>query len=55
MLRILDKNKTPLMGLVDYKDLCVESVFELDDKTLSFSVPSVLHITIVLGGYIETQ
>ena len=55
MIRILDKNKTPLMGLVDYKDLCVESVLELDDKTLSFSVPSVLQIPIVLEGYIETK
>lgn len=55
MLRILDKNKTPLMGLVDYKDLCVESVLELDDKTLSFSIPSILQVPIVLEGYIETK
>ena len=55
MLRILDKNKTPLMGLADYKDLCIESVLELDDKTLSFSIPSVLQIPIVLEGYIETK
>ena len=55
MLRILDKNKTPLTGLVNYKDLCIESVLELDDKTLSFSIPSILQVPIVLEGYIETK
>lgn len=55
MLRILDKNKAPLMGLIDYKDLCVESVLELGDKTLSFSVPSVLQVPVVLEGYVETK
>lgn len=39
MLRLLDKNKVPLKGLRVYKDLCVESVLDLDDKTLSFSAP----------------
>lgn len=39
MLRILDKNKVPVKGLRVYKDLCIESVLDLDDKTLSFSAP----------------
>nr|DAO57920.1 MAG TPA: hypothetical protein [Caudoviricetes sp.] len=33
MLRILDKNKAPVKGLRVYKDLCIERVLELDDKT----------------------
>ena len=49
MLKILDKNKIPLMGLVNYKDLCIEGVLELDDKTLSFSIPSILQIPIAKG------
>ena len=35
MLRILDKNKAPIKGLRVYKDLCMERVLELDDKTLT--------------------
>lgn len=56
MLKILDKNKVPLKGLRVYKDLCIESVLELDDKTLSFSAPlrNVRGI-IVPEGYIEIK
>lgn len=39
MLRILDKNKVPVKGLRKYSDLCIENSIELDDKTLTFSVP----------------
>ena len=39
MLRILNKDKVPVKGLRVYKDLCIESVLDLDDKTLSFSAP----------------
>ena len=39
MLRILDKNKVPVKGLRKYSDLCIENTIELDDKTLTFSVP----------------
>lgn len=56
MLRILDKNKVPVKGLRVYKDLCIESVLDLDDKTLSFSAPlrNVRGI-IVPECYIETK
>ena len=56
MLRILDKDKVPVKGLRVYKDLCIESVLDLDDKTLSFSAPlrNVRGI-IVPECYIETK
>ena len=37
MLKILDRNKVPVKGLKKYDDLCIESVLELDDRTLSFA------------------
>lgn len=56
MLRILDKNKAPVKGLRVYKDLCIERVLELDDKTLSFSVPyRNIRDSLELEGYIETK
>ena len=56
MLTILDKNKVPLKGLRVYKDLCIESVLDLDDKTLSFSAPlRNVRGFIVPEGYIETK
>lgn len=56
MLKILDKNKVPLKGLRVYKDLCIESVLDLDDKTLSFSAPlRNVRGFIVPEGYIETK
>lgn len=39
MLKILDKDKVPVKGLRVYQDLCIESVLDLNDKTLSFSAP----------------
>ncbi len=50
MLRLLDKNKVPLKGLRVYKDLCIESVLDLDDKTLSFSAP-IRNVR----GYVENE
>ena len=56
MLKILDKNKVPLKDLRVYKDLCIESVLDLDDKTLSFSAPlRNVRGFIVPEGYIETK
>lgn len=56
MLKILDKDKAPVKGLRVYSDLCIESVLDLDDKTLSFSAPlrNVRGI-IVPECYIETK
>lgn len=56
MLRILDKNKVPVKGLRKYSDLCIENTIELDDKTLTFSVPyRNVRSAIVVEGYIETK
>lgn len=56
MLRILDKNKVPVKGLRKYSDLCIENSIELDDKTLTFSVPyRNVRLAIVVEGYIETK
>lgn len=56
MLRILDKNKVPVKGLRKYSDLCIENSIELDDKTLTFSVPyRNVRSAIVVEGYIETK
>lgn len=56
MLKILDKDKVPLKGLRVYKDLCIESVLDLADKTLSFSAPlRNVRGFIVVEGYIETK
>lgn len=56
MLRILDKDKVPVKGLRVYEDLCIESVLDLDDRTLSFSAPlrNVRGI-IVPESYVETK
>lgn len=56
MLKILDKNKVPLKGLRVYQDLCIESVLDLDDKTLSFSAP-LRNVRGILAPecYIETK
>lgn len=56
MLKILDRNKVPVKGLKRYDDLCIESVLELDDRTLSFSVPyRNIRNAVVNEGYIETK
>ena len=56
MLKILDKDKVPVKGLRVYQDLCIESVLDLNDKTLSFSAPlrNVRGI-LVPECYIETK
>ena len=38
MLKLKDKNKKLIAGLINYKDLCIESVLATGDKTLSFSL-----------------
>lgn len=56
MLKILDRNKVPVKGLKKYDDLCIESVLELDDRTLSFSAPyRNIRNAVVNEGYIETR
>lgn len=56
MLKILDKNKVPLKGLRVYQDYCIESVLDLDDKTLSFTAPlRNVRGFLTLEGYIETK
>lgn len=56
MLRILDKDKVPVKGLRVYNDLCIESVLDLDDKTLSFTAPlRNVRGSIVPESYIETK
>lgn len=56
MLKILDRNKVPVKGLKKYNDLCIESVLELDDRTLSFSAPyRNIRKAVVNEGYIETR
>lgn len=56
MLKILDRNKVPVKGLKKYDDLCIESVLELDDRTLSFSaLYRNIRNAVVNEGYIETR
>lgn len=56
MLKILDRNKVPVKGLKKYDALCIESVLELDDRTLSFSAPyRNIRNAVVNEGYIETR
>lgn len=56
MLKLLDKNKAPLKGLRVYRDLCIESVLDLNDKTLSFYAP-IRNIRgyIVPESYVDTK
>lgn len=39
MLKLKDKNKKLIAGLINYKDLCIESTLSTGDKKLSFSLP----------------
>lgn len=39
MLKLKDKNKNLIAGLINYKDLCIESTLSTGDKKLSFSLP----------------
>lgn len=38
MLKLKDKNKKLIAGLINYKDLCIESALSTGDKKLSFSL-----------------
>ncbi|HAT4203354.1 phage tail spike protein [Clostridium perfringens] len=38
MLKLKDKNKKLVAGLINYKDLCIESTLSTGDKKLSFSL-----------------
>lgn len=38
MLKLKDKNKNLVAGLINYKDLCIESILATGDKKLSFSL-----------------
>ncbi|MEA5272202.1 phage tail spike protein, partial [Clostridium perfringens] len=38
MLKLKDKNKKLVAGLINYKDLCIESILATGDKKLSFSL-----------------
>ncbi|SQC85409.1 KID repeat-containing protein [Clostridium perfringens] len=38
MLKLKDKNKKLVAGLINYKDLCIESILSTGDKKLSFSL-----------------
>lgn len=36
MIQLFDKNKRKIAGLIEYENLCIESILESGDKTLSF-------------------
>lgn len=57
MLQFYDKDKNKIAALVDYEDLCIESVLESGDKTLSFSYSlfSKFHDAIEEETYIRTK
>ena len=57
MLQLHDKNKIKIAGLVNYENLCIESVLSTGYKTLSFSYPksSKYYEEIVEEGYIRTK
>ncbi|WP_024615848.1 phage tail protein, partial [Clostridium sp. Ade.TY] len=57
MLQLFDKNKNKIAGLIEYKDLCIESVLENGDKTLSFlySKNSKYYFDIEEEGYIRNK
>ena len=38
MLKLKDKNKNLVAGLINYKDLCIENILATGDKKLSFSL-----------------
>ena len=55
LLRILDKNKTAIAGLTKFRELCITSTLDFDDKVLSFEA-EITDIKDILEneGYIET-
>ncbi|MDU5660528.1 MAG: phage tail spike protein, partial [Clostridium perfringens] len=57
MLQLHDKNKRKIAGLVNYENLCIESVLSTGYKTLSFSYPksSKYYEEIVEEGYVRTK
>ncbi|MFH5827342.1 phage tail spike protein [Clostridium perfringens] len=57
MLKLKDKNKKLVAGLINYKDLCIESTLSTGDKKLSFSLPKEdkFYNFIEEEGYIETK
>lgn len=57
ILRLRDKEKKLIAGLTKYKDLCIESVLDTGDKTLSFSYPKEdkFYELIEEEGYIERK
>lgn len=57
MIELRDKDKNRVAGLVDYENLCIESVLESGDKTLSFYYPKKgkYYDEIVEEAYIRTK
>ncbi|EOU1501550.1 phage tail protein [Clostridium perfringens] len=57
MIELRDKDKNRVVGLVDYENLCIESVLESGDKTLSFYYPKKgkYYDEIVEEAYIRTK
>ena len=57
MLKLKDKNKKLIAGLINYKDLCIESALSTGDKKLSFSLhkKDKFYNFIEEEGYIETK
>lgn len=57
MIQLFDKNKRKIAGLIEYENLCIESILESGDKTLSFSYStfSKFHDEIEEETYIRTK
>ncbi|MGU8460668.1 phage tail spike protein [Clostridium perfringens] len=57
MIELRDKDKNRVAGLVDYENLCIESILESGDKTLSFYYPKKgkYYDEIVEEAYIRTK
>lgn len=57
MIELRDKDKNRVAGLVDYENLCIESVLESGDKTHSFYYPKKgkYYDEIVEEAYIRTK
>lgn len=57
MIELRDKDKNRVAGLVDYENLCIESVLDSGDKTLSFYYPKKgkYYDEIVEESYIRTK
>ncbi|MDU3020073.1 MAG: phage tail spike protein [Clostridium perfringens] len=57
MIELRDKDKNRVAGLVDYENLCIESVLDSGDKTLSFYYPKKgkYYDEIVEEAYIRTK